>query len=112
VLGFTWYSLIDQVDWDSSLRTDRGRVNPRGLYDLHRKPRAVGRAFRQLVADWKPVLAEQSAVVTLPVSAPAAGDAAVNPAAARIAATSRSDTELPATLLNRPRSGVTRRPRR
>ena len=34
VLGFTWFSLIDQVDWDSALALDRGVVNPLGLYDL------------------------------------------------------------------------------
>src|SRR3712207_6993263 len=28
VLGFTWYSLTDQVDWDTALREQNGRVNP------------------------------------------------------------------------------------
>jgi beta-glucosidase/6-phospho-beta-glucosidase/beta-galactosidase len=72
VLGFTWYSLTDQVDWGGSLRENLGHVNPRGLYDLSRNPRAVGRAYKKLVADWKGVLAEQSACLTLPVSLPAA----------------------------------------
>ncbi len=44
ILGFTWYSLIDQVDWDTALREDNGNVNPLGLYDLDRNIRAVGRA--------------------------------------------------------------------
>ena len=104
MLGFTWYSLIDQVDWDISLRKDRGRVNPRGLYDLDRKPRAVGRAYKQLVADWKPILAAQSASLTMPVSMPADGDGAGSRAQARKAAKLRSRTELPATLLSRPAS--------
>jgi beta-glucosidase/6-phospho-beta-glucosidase/beta-galactosidase len=43
IVGFTWYSLTDQVDWDTALREDNGRVNPLGLYDLDRKPRAVAR---------------------------------------------------------------------
>jgi beta-glucosidase/6-phospho-beta-glucosidase/beta-galactosidase len=34
LVGFTWYSLTDQVDWDSVLREDAGHVNPLGLYDL------------------------------------------------------------------------------
>jgi hypothetical protein len=31
MVGFTWYSLTDQVDWDIELREQRGVVNPRGL---------------------------------------------------------------------------------
>src|SRR6476660_4511887 len=36
VVGFTWYSLQHQVDWDSALRNDAGHVNELGLYDLNR----------------------------------------------------------------------------
>ena len=39
IIGFTWYSLTDQVDWDSALRDDAGHVNALGLYDLDRKIR-------------------------------------------------------------------------
>lgn len=49
VLGFTWYSLLDQVDWDSGLAHDRGVVNPVGLYDLSRQPRPVAAAYRELI---------------------------------------------------------------
>jgi beta-glucosidase/6-phospho-beta-glucosidase/beta-galactosidase len=49
VLGFTWYSLTDQIDWDLELAEQRGHVNPCGLYDLERKPRPVAFAFRQLL---------------------------------------------------------------
>ncbi len=49
VVGFTWYSLTDQVDWDTALREDNGRVNPVGLYDLERKIRPVGKEYRDLV---------------------------------------------------------------
>jgi len=52
VVGFTWYSLTDQVDWDIELREQRGRVNPRGLFDLERNIRPVGRAYGQLIATW------------------------------------------------------------
>jgi beta-glucosidase/6-phospho-beta-glucosidase/beta-galactosidase len=53
VLGFTWYSLTDQVDWDIELREQRGQVNPRGLFDLERRIRPVGEAYRQLIATWR-----------------------------------------------------------
>jgi hypothetical protein len=48
----TWYSLTDQVDWDTALRESNGRVNPLGLYDLDRRLRPVGRAYRELVRQW------------------------------------------------------------
>jgi beta-glucosidase/6-phospho-beta-glucosidase/beta-galactosidase len=52
VLGFTWYSLIDQIDWDIGLAEKRGTVNPCGLYDLDRKPRPVAEAYRQLLNEF------------------------------------------------------------
>ena len=52
VVGFTWYSLLDQVDWDSALRQDRGVVNPVGLYDLERRPRPVAAAYRELLQEF------------------------------------------------------------
>ncbi len=56
MLGFTWYSLTDQVDWDTQLREDAGRVNPLGLVDLDRNLRPVGEAYRQLIRQWRDVL--------------------------------------------------------
>jgi beta-glucosidase len=70
VLGFTWYSLTDQVDWDTALRENNGRVNPLGLYDLDRNPRAVGKAYKELIANWKDVLGAQSACLVLPIFMP------------------------------------------
>jgi beta-glucosidase/6-phospho-beta-glucosidase/beta-galactosidase len=52
VTGFTWYSLTDQVDWDIELREKRGKVNPRGLFDLDRRIRPVGHAYADLIAAW------------------------------------------------------------
>lgn len=52
VLGCTWYSLTDQMDWDTALREDARRVNAVGLYDLDRRVRPVGRAFGKLVHEW------------------------------------------------------------
>jgi len=49
VLGFTWYSLHDQLDWDVGLVDERNVVNPIGLYDLDRRQRPVGAAYRQLI---------------------------------------------------------------
>ncbi|MEJ7667001.1 MAG: hypothetical protein WKG07_49625 [Hymenobacter sp.] len=47
IVGFTWYSLTDQVDWDTALRENNGNVNPLGLYDLDRNIRPVGEAYKQ-----------------------------------------------------------------
>lgn len=60
IVGFTWFSLIDQVDWDSALRKNAGNVNPLGLYDLDRKIRPVGEAYKKLIEEWRPVLAEEA----------------------------------------------------
>ena len=60
ILGFTWYSLIDQVDWDSALRNDAGNVNPLGLYDMNRKIRPVGEEYKKIIRQWKGVLQEES----------------------------------------------------
>src|SRR5215472_7706319 len=56
IIGFTWYSLTDQMDWDTSLREDNHNVNPLGLYDLDRKVRPVGKAYKKLVRQWRDVL--------------------------------------------------------
>jgi hypothetical protein len=52
VLGFTWYSLTDQVDWDVELAQKRGHVNASGLYDLARQPRPVEAAYRALLQEF------------------------------------------------------------
>jgi beta-glucosidase len=69
MLGFTWYSLTDQVDWDTALREVNGRVNPRGLCDLDRNIRPVGRAYQRLIAEWGEVLRRQDACLRLPLAA-------------------------------------------
>lgn len=60
VVGFTWYSLLHQVDWDSALRNDAGIVNELGLYDLDRKIMPVGEAYKNLILQWKDVIMEES----------------------------------------------------
>ena len=52
VLGFTWYSLIDQVDWETQLAEKKGTVNACGLYDLDRKPHPVCADFRQMLEEF------------------------------------------------------------
>ena len=52
VLGFTWYSLTDQIDWDIGLAEKRDVVNACGLYDLDRKIRPVGEAYRMLLKEF------------------------------------------------------------
>jgi beta-glucosidase/6-phospho-beta-glucosidase/beta-galactosidase len=52
VLGFTWYSLIDQLDWDTGLAEKNGNVNACGLFDLDRKPRAVAEAYKMLLQEY------------------------------------------------------------
>ncbi len=56
IIGFTWYSLTDQVDWDTALRENNGHVNPLGLYDLDRKIRPVGLEYKSLVEQWRKIL--------------------------------------------------------
>ncbi len=52
LLGFTWYSLIDQTDWDTALREDNHKINGCGLYTHARKIRPVGRAYKELIGLW------------------------------------------------------------
>jgi beta-glucosidase/6-phospho-beta-glucosidase/beta-galactosidase len=52
VHGFTWYSLTDQIDWQHALRFERNNLYPVGLYDLNRRIRPVGVAYRELIAQW------------------------------------------------------------
>ena len=60
IIGFTWYSLLHQVDWDSALRDDAGNVNELGLFDLDRKIMPVGEAYRTLITNWRDILNEES----------------------------------------------------
>ncbi|MBW3560036.1 MAG: family 1 glycosylhydrolase [Proteobacteria bacterium] len=90
MVGFTWYSLTDQVDWDTALREKNGRVNPLGLYDLDRNIRPVGRSYKQLIHDWRSVLPTQSLCLTVPVVPPSEYEA-VKAMRERVAAGGRPD---------------------
>jgi hypothetical protein len=58
------------VDWDTALREQNGNVNPLGLYDLDRNIRAVGKAYKQLIKDWRGVLPASSLCLTVPIVPP------------------------------------------
>jgi len=74
VLGFTWYSLIDQVDWDVALAEKRGRVNGCGLYTLDRKPNPVAAEYRALLAEYAHMpVTPHGALFTLSSAAPHKG---------------------------------------
>ena len=49
LVGFTWYSLTDQIDWSIAMSEAVGLVYPVGLFDLNREPRIVGLAYRHLI---------------------------------------------------------------
>ena len=70
IVGFTWYSLTDQVDWDSALRENNGNVNPLGLFDINRNIRPVGEAYKQVISDWREVLPTQSVCLNVPIVMP------------------------------------------
>ncbi len=50
VVGFTWFPLIDTIDWQHALRVSRGDVDRIGLHSLDRAPRAVAGAYAELIA--------------------------------------------------------------
>jgi beta-glucosidase/6-phospho-beta-glucosidase/beta-galactosidase len=49
LVGFTWYSLTDQIDWSIAMSEALGIVYPVGLFDLNREARTVGLAYKQLI---------------------------------------------------------------
>jgi hypothetical protein len=63
--GGFWYSLTDQVDWDTALREDNGRVNRLGQFDLNRKIRPVGEAYKSLIQEWRDILPTESYSLTV-----------------------------------------------
>lgn len=70
IVGFTWYSLTDQVDWDTALREKNGHICPVGLFDLDRNIRPVGEEYKRLIQDWNQVLPTQSTALVMPIQMP------------------------------------------
>jgi beta-glucosidase/6-phospho-beta-glucosidase/beta-galactosidase len=56
IVGFTWYSLTDQIDWDIALREERNNLHPVGLYNLERQRRPVGDEYVRLIQLWRDFL--------------------------------------------------------
>ncbi len=67
--GFTWYSLTDQIDWQHALRVERDDVHTVGLFDLDRKIRPVGEAYRRIVAEYSPIMASGDPLPAVPKEA-------------------------------------------
>lgn len=53
--GMTWYSLTDQVDWDTALREENDRAHPVGVCDMTRRIRPVGQMYKTLIREWQNV---------------------------------------------------------
>ena len=49
LVGFTWYSLTDQIDWSIAMSEAIGIVFPVGLFDLNREARTVGLSYKHLI---------------------------------------------------------------
>ena len=66
ILGFTWYSLTDQMDWDTALREVNNRVNAGGPLRSRPQHPPGGPAYKQLIQDWCDVLPSQSVCLDAP----------------------------------------------
>jgi beta-glucosidase/6-phospho-beta-glucosidase/beta-galactosidase len=53
LVGFTWYSLTDQIDWSLAMSEAIGLVYPVGLFDLNRESRTVGLAYKHLIDTYR-----------------------------------------------------------
>lgn len=60
VVGFTWYSLTHQMDWDTALREDNNNLHEVGLFDLDRKLMPVGHAYKRLIQQWKDIVGSEN----------------------------------------------------
>jgi beta-glucosidase/6-phospho-beta-glucosidase/beta-galactosidase len=77
LVGFTWVPLVDQVDWSEAGPADGSappQVNPVGLYDLDRRIRPVGEAYKQLIRGWRHLLPAQSVCLLMPITLPSEFD--------------------------------------
>jgi beta-glucosidase/6-phospho-beta-glucosidase/beta-galactosidase len=52
IVGFTWYGLVDMLDWDSALTRRAGHINDVGLFTLGRKERKVAREYRRIIEQY------------------------------------------------------------
>lgn len=66
VIGFTWYSLTDQLDWDIDVRAAHGHVVANGLFDLDRRIRRADLEYRRIVRAWSGALADTGVPACMP----------------------------------------------
>ena len=69
VRGFTWYSLTDQIDWQHGLRIERDDLHSVGLFDLDRRIRPVGKAYRDLIAEYSTLINTEAPISAEPMRA-------------------------------------------
>lgn len=65
IVGFTWYGLVDMIDWDSALTNLRGHVNNVGLFTLDRRPRRLASEFRKIVETYQSLPISSSKMLLL-----------------------------------------------
>ena len=71
IVGFTWYSLTDQVDWDTALREmQRPRQPARPLRPRPQDPAGRRGLPQDRSRDWGDVLPTQSVCLRVPVFPP------------------------------------------
>ena len=58
------------------MREKNGHVDPLGLYDLDRRIRPVGEAYKKIVREWGGVLPTQSISLRVPIFSPSEQQAA------------------------------------
>ena len=71
MVGFTWYSLTDQVDWDTALREKNEQRQPAWACSISTATSGRSAApTSRLIADWRDVLPTQSLCLIVPVVPP------------------------------------------
>jgi hypothetical protein len=53
VVGFTWYSLQDQADWDTMLVEHNLNMAEVGLVNMDRNLRDVGHTYKELIRRYR-----------------------------------------------------------
>ena len=73
MLGFTWYSMHDQFDWDTQLAEQNHHVNECGLFDMERRPRPVAAEYKKLIKEFGKITAVAHGELFEVTERPAAG---------------------------------------
>lgn len=65
IVGFTWYGLVDMIDWDSALTRLRGHVCDVGLFTLDRRPRKLAKEYKKLIEQYSQLPISSSRMLLL-----------------------------------------------